>query len=525
MEKTVKSKSFIILICNLFISCCIYGQLPLNTNFVFGNSTQGSTQGTNSEDWIYGVKSLGSGDFLTTGYSESTSGTITKNPTATLYDNTGNVIWEQKYSCILGIGIDIYDTPNGFIIIGRGTRFGSCADPISFFSILIDKSTGAMNQSYGIKLYNHQTLPFPPPQNGAVHTLVLELGEGKPRSCEIKNSNGQLKGFMICGNIYDNSFPPSAGSNNVTTASFLLEIDLNGMPVTTFGNYGLQIYYQNTSSQWYSTHFHNVCVNYDIGGNPVGYAVVGSINENSSSAPQSNGNFGNDALFLTTDAAGNITFEDVFDETSRLKNTITPISYIYTDNADNSLCTNFYYNNLTYLNQENSNERATRIKQISNGGDFILLTQFDFTYYGFHNSSPCANTYPSVASLFIAADPAIIRINRTSMAFTWTQNLYQSTGLDFENSLIVSGNDAFILGSTMQEPSTSTPTDQRAVLSKVSISGGGTITYEQVYDLTPTGASMICPFSFDIDAGAGLIIAGDDNLNNDNYHLIFVSPR
>ena len=48
--------------------------------------------------------------------------------------------------------------------------------------------------------------------------------------------------------------------------------------------------------------------------------------------------------------------------------------------------------------------------------------------------------------------------------------------------------------------------------------------YKHVYNETANSQTMICPFSFDFDATGGIIIAGDNDLNDDDYNFISFSP-
>jgi hypothetical protein len=518
MKQNIIKSTVLLCASQLWIGLAI-AQLPQNVGKTLGISNQGTTQGPSSEDWNYGVKSVPGGDFITAGYSWQTTSPFTRNPTIVKYNSTGVVIWEQKYTCIIGVGVDIYDLPNGYLMIGEGVRAGGCADPVSFFSILVDKTTGAVDQTYGVKMYNCQTLPFPPGQNGLAQTLVGAITSNRPTSCEIKNPGGQIIGFMMCGNYIDNSFPTNTSTfgNNSSNGCFLLKIDINGRPDPTFGTSGLKTYLPNSPGRYPQPHLFDVCVNYNSSGNVIGYVAVGAVNE-SNTTFKVWGDFDQDAFIMMVNTTGNVTNYDVFDETAHLKNTSTPLSYIYTDSPENPVCPNNVTFGAPNLPQENSNERATRVTQIGNGLDFIVLSQNDFRIV-YHS---CPQVYPSTNAFYLASDPGIIRVDGSGN-FIWATNVFQSSGRDFNNDLLITpSNDILVLGSTNTEPVPGTPIDQQAVVSKLSPSG--VIIYERVYDEVGSGQAKFCPFAFDFDQSGSIIMVGDNELNSDNYAILGYSP-
>ncbi|MCC6369528.1 MAG: hypothetical protein IT236_00840 [Bacteroidia bacterium] len=520
MKKNIIKLSVMFCASQLWIGTA-FAQLPLNVNKTLGLTNQGTTQGVGSEDWNYGVKTLPGGDFLTTGYSTDViSSPAVRNPTIVKYDMLGNVLWEQKYTCISGVGVDIYDLPNGYLMIGAGKRNGGCADPDdSFFSLLVDKTSGTLDQTYGVKMYNCQTLPFPPGQNGLVHTKVGAMISNRPTSCEIKNNSGQITGFMLCGNYIDDSFPSNTSTfgQNSTNGCFLLKIDVNGLPDPTFGTSGLQTYLKNLPGKYFQPHFFDVCVNYDGLGNVLGYVAVGAVNESITTFKQW-GDFDMDAFFMMVNTSGTVTYYDVFDETTHLKNTATPLSYPYTDTPDYLVCPN----NITFgapnLPQENTNERATSVAQIGNGMDFIILSQNDWRLV-YHS---CPLVFPSTNAFYISSDPGVLRVDPFGNVI-WATNVTQSSGRDFNNAVLVTpSNEILVLGAINTEPNPGTPVDQKALVSKLSPTG--VIIYENVYDETSSGQTKICPFAFDFDQSGGIIMVGDNQLNGDDYAIIGFSP-
>lgn len=517
----MKSLNSALLVISFFLFFKSFSQLPQNVNYSWGSSIQGATSGSGSEDWIYGLKTLNNGDYIVTGYVRYLVGTTyIKNPIAMLVSASGAKIWEQSYQCISGQGQDVYDHPLGYVIIGRGTSAASgCSGPPSMFSILVDKTTGAIIQSWGIKFYNEQTIPsFPIAQNGLTTTSINEYNNGKPRSCEIKNGNGQVTGYMICGNYNDNSFPNNAMTlTHFTTGCFLLKIDYYGRPDATFGNGGLKTYFENTSQKNFNPHLFNVCVNYDGSGNPQGFVAVGDVNENLPVLPPLGGSFNRDAVVFMTDMVGNIYYTDIYDESTHLKNTPTPASYPYTDTPDNPICPQ----GLIYPGQENANEKATRVRQKFNGGPFIVLNQFDYTFYGMPSSFSCSNIYPPTNGFFLASDPSVMEID-PSGNIIWTKNVFQSTGRDYENDLLVGTNNILVLGMTLMEPFPGTPTYMQAIVSKLDFAGN--LLYDNVYTDNTSSQARFCPFDFDFDNGGGIIIGGDNDLNADDYQLINFAP-
>ncbi len=504
---------FAIVIALVFNQNKLFGQLPQNINKVFGWQKQGTVQGPGSSDWVYDVKSLPGGGYIATGYSELG---LNKNPIVIKLDASGNIVWEQKYTCITGTGIDIYLINNKCYIIGAGNRNGSCGDPSSIFSIKVDFITGNLDQTYGVKLYNYQTLAFPLPQNGQTHTVIDPFQFGYSRSCEI-TSGGNSTGFMICGNFNDNSIPTGLMNVFVTTGCFLLKIDLEGRPDISFGNNGLSIYFQNIAGRYYNPHLRSVCVNYDINGNPQGYAVVGGINEQLGVAP-TQGLIGFDALLFYIDLVGNITLTNVFDDSNHYKNTIAPFSILYTDQPDNLICANSTLP-LYLLPQENNNEVAKCIKQVANGGDFIVVAQFDLAIFTYFTS--CGFTYPTTGNFFIA-DPAVIRFDLAGTPL-WSKNINESSGVDFENRLLIDQNNIFVLGCTMTDPP-GAPVSEQALISKLDFAG--TVLYERVYNETANSQTKYCPFSFDFDINTGgIVIGGDNDTNSDDYTFIGYTPR
>lgn len=534
-----KSSAFVFTL-TILLSIKSEAQLSQNANKLTGISVTGTTSGSNSSDWIYGVTTLTYGlgfSTIATGYVETSS---SKNPICVLTQTSG-LTFEEKYPIDHGRGFEVIETPNGIFIFGEGDYVSGATVIRSLFSAKINPATGTLDATYGsggIKFYNELNTGIPAGQNGLAHTHVGSVSSNKLGSRAIINQQNFalvgphiLQGFILCGNYCDDSYPNNASSAtyfgnsaNLTTGCFLLKLDANGDPDPNFGTNGVVTYYSNSSGDYKGPHVFDVCVDYDSNGDFQGYTAVGSINENPSIL-QAHGDFNNDAFFFRTDTDGVIICETVYDETTYMKTSGSPYSISYTDNSDNSFCSNWAtpIRPVIALTQENTNERAVRVKQAGDGNGFIVANQFDFTFWFHDLASPCSLTYPSTG-FFVAADPAIFYIDQ-SCAPVWTQNTYQCSGVDFGNDILYdkTGDVVMVLGSTMQEP-LGTPVYQQPIVSQLNVSNG-TINYEYVYDDTSASSppqSMFCPFSFDFYGGKGIIIGGDNDLGNDDYEFIWI---
>ncbi len=514
---SIHTTKIIIIVLSVLCLQPVYCQiiLPLNTG-ALNNFHYSSSNTANTINWIHDVKII-QGDIFHTGYVDDG----TKHPSIVKYGASGSIIWETNITCIDGVGLCVFDNPNGLLVFGEGQRINGCTDPISMFSVLVDKTTGVIINNYGLKFYNEQTLPFPPAQNGQGLTVVQRLTNNRTKFCDIKGTSGNVIGYMVCGNYMDNDFPSNSNTlQNFSNGSFLLKLDIDGKPNLSFGNQGLLLYNQNVSPKYYNSHFMSVSVNYAPASTTInGYMVVGYRNENIT-VQQTNSDYGTDAFIISLDANGGVIWEDIYDDVNHYKNTTMPISIPYTDNPENSVCANF----ATLPGLKNKNERGTRLIQDVSNGNFYVLNQNNYTLFYYPTSAPCTAVYPT-SGFYVSADPAVFCISPTTGTISWVTNLNQSMGADFENDILfmANTNELLVLGATATDPpsGSSSPNNQKAVVSKLTATTGA-IKYEHSFLYQTNSQTMFCPFSIYADA-SDCYIGGDADgasAGKDYYEII-----
>ncbi len=488
----------------LLVSISAFSQLPSNMNTVANFHSPPSGGGSLTRGWVLDMKLLSSGDVVTVGYTAN-------NTYAAIYPTItkrvgGTLIYEQVLTCISGMYLNMFDTPAGYVVFGTGNEVGSCSPHNGYFSVLLDKSTGLPISNWSIKFYDGATISSSPKTLAGGLATFDRLTNDIPSFCEIKNTAGSITGYMICGN-YSAGYMSTL--QNYSDGSFLLMTDVLGNVDCSFGNNGLVYFHQTGagSTKYLNSHVNAVAVDYNTAGKPQGFVACGFLNENPLTAPAySEDNI--DAFIIKTNLTGNILWEDIYDDNVHRKNGLA-YGIPYLDNPDFGSCAN---TNLLTKPQENNNEMAIRLVQDRATGDFLVLNRFDYVYGYLY--SGCPSSYPT-SGLLTFADPTLLRIQSNNTVI-WSQNLFQSSGVDYENDLelLPNGSEVLVLGCT----TTNNLIFQEAVVSKVDINTSA-ILYERVYASSASGQTMICPFTLSSDGVLGSIGGDADgtSINWDYY--------
>jgi hypothetical protein len=477
------------------------------------------------EDWYYGVMTASDGGFVGTGYAELPDPSVAidpthpynnliKQPTAVKLDKDGKFLWETDLSDnnfsstsqgASGYGLQIIeDNVNGYyIVFGYKVKtYGSNAYASSgHFSARLDRTTGAIDPTWGIKYYNANTLGL-----DAFGYIHMSLGYSWAE--EIRDNLGNITGFVISSSInkFDNTGAPSG--NNLDYASLhgvAIKLDANGnidtgvngfVEASTPGALGFKFLgvgvFAGPAAGFLvrNTQLSYATVDYSSPGVVNGFVFTGSENE-SPSVYQNDAPYSRNACLYKTDLQGNIIWTKNFDAT--IPN--------YTDDftTDNNPCP---ANNI-----KTADEVGAYVEQITPGGDFIMVAQFN--KFVKTDASPCINNRVTDQG-FYQTDPAVIRFD-PSGNFKWAINIPNSTGIDFFNPLkLINNNTEAIVGGSYAHPTDNTVMPQ---ITKLNIASATTpiIEWTHQYMDYANNQQNVCLFGLDYTLDNGYVMAGNDD--------------
>lgn len=466
------------------------------------------------EDWYYGVMAASDGSFLGTGYAEipdpNNVAFAPKQPTIVKLDKDGNFLWEtaltnNDYNAtgegVSGYGVQIIEDATGYIVFGIKVQKNSANNYSNsgHFSARVDKNTGVIDPTWGFKYYNVFTLGLD--ALGYVH-MNLDYTWAE----EIRDNTGAITGFILASSINKNN--DAVHSNNVDFASVsgvAIKLDASGNIDPTFtepttGGLGYKFIKPNTSTLFPSTSLKYATIEYDALGNPQNFIFTGTVNENPS-AYASNSGYTKDAFVCKTNLNGNIVWQKTFSKSPASMG----VSYIDNLATDNNPCLD---------NIKTNDEAAVYVEQLTHGGDFVMVAQFNIFVNGDGNSNThtCTNnrlTGPDGQG-YLQTDPAVIRFNSAGV-FQWAINIPNSTGIDFFNPLkvmnngteaVVGGNYAGTTGDLVMPQ-----------LTKLDVSSATTptIKWNKTYMDFVNNQKNVCLFGIDITADNGYVIGGNND--------------
>lgn len=107
-----------------------------------------------SEDWIYGIKAVSDGGYVTAGYAEKIPGGYPHYSSAIKVNANGSLLWETILTDGVnpddGFGVDVFEIPSGYVIFGVKSQTITGGNSYSgYFSCLLNKTTGAIITSWG----------------------------------------------------------------------------------------------------------------------------------------------------------------------------------------------------------------------------------------------------------------------------------------------------------------------------------------------------------------------------------------
>ncbi len=263
--------------------------------------------------------------------------------------------------------------------------------------------------------------------------------------------------------------------------AMLIKLDVNGNLDLSFNSTGYKTYGNNTSSA------RNARVIYDVLGNPTEFVFTGYINNGTD----------DDVYVVKTDLGGNVIWQNNYAET-----TLTG----YIDNGpDATLCST------CFTSTETNNEHGFSIEQKGNGGNLAILAWFDYQGFCFPPSSGLCSPYNYLDQSYLDIDGALFELDLNGIPTGIAVNVAHYTGIDFFTPFVFDGTDYVILGADATNPAL-----VQSNLTKIDGTNGNVKWTRNVQG----DGSVNCPFGLDLANDGGYIIAGNNEIDDEDYLAI-----
>jgi hypothetical protein len=429
-----------------------------------------SVSGANSEDWLYSVIQASDGYFVGGGYTEDTDyyGAVVK------FDPISRkIVWEKRF----GTGAIIYDvieTSAAYVAVGSTQPAGQKG---SLMVVSIDKANPA----------SAATFLFPAPTRFAAEdTQGFAIRN-------IVSASGANDGYAIVGTEFANI------GYEVPTTAFILRLDAN-FKAMIFGGQSDGFALLGGDGPGGAAYLpESLCkklsLTHTAAGDVSGFIAVGAI-------PRTSQTENYDLFVERLDLQGNVL----------AMKTIT---------ATDLEAVGPYKNHVTFSpvcilsapSLQTSRTEGFDVVEIVNGGDFMVMVQANVTKIS-QTGNDCTN-YLLDGKSYIDLTPVLVRITPGLQVLS-AKPLGRFSGLDFQTPLVmmkdgfaVAGNDA---------TGNATTINTRVIKTNFS----GDVIWTGDY-LIP-GDSTDCAFAAAKTSDDGIVVAGNNDLNGDDYFALKIKP-
>ena len=165
----------------------------------------------------------------------------------------------------------------------------------------------------------------------------------------------------------------------------------------------------------------------------------------------------------------------------------------------------------------NDEENGYELKQIIDGGDFILSIRINYIYTNWSGSIAC--DLSSLEQEYYSFQEILMRLDYNDLHATWAKNIGQFEAIDFRPEIEIENSDhsVMVLGAK--------PFNHKIqnYLAKCDYNNSGNIIWEKTFTdgtVDPDGEYENCPFSLVKTYDGGYLVSGNNGINDEDYMMI-----
>ncbi len=487
-------RGLVTILCLFFISVFLAHAQPSKDWGWTSPSVYEQLPETTRGNWLYDVIQTSDGGYLGGGF-VSRLEDMTMNvvrPSLVKLDAHRQRVWEKRYdvaaSASVGGVYDLLETTDGYLAFGStGITRNRLNGTSELYLLKVDKATGDILWTRFFGSNNLTNFAGSIEQSDSAGLCGIGyVGGGSIRP--ILGTGGQSTGYIISSTAVRLPHPTNLLG---LRGAVLIKIDEQGNLDQDFGgsNHGWSLYGGNGPNYAIGA---NARVVYDAGGAAAGFILVGS--RFTSTTP-----IVGDVFLLRTDMVGSVLWEKTFSEAGLINDN----AYVDVDFPDQPLCPG-----ATTI-EDRPDERGISLEQISPGGDFVVSCEFDFK---FATHSGCTGFG---SNSVLEADAVLMRIGMDG-DFRWAKNVGRFNGIEFftpieivNDGVVISGNSATTNG----------------IISTrfIKTDFDGNILWNIIAHGDESGAADNCTFGLSKTVDGGFVVAGNNELNGDDYFMVHVT--
>ncbi len=473
----------------------------------------GGQQTTSGADWLYNIIGTSDGGSLGVGFAVATFGNnpAAGFPAAVKLDATGHAEWMYVYqdnNNYNGLFYDVVELDGYYYMIGIKV---DPAYPSKPGLVLVKIASDGTAQYY--KYYHPGNLPDFATWN-ANHNPTPYPTDGVGNYTSINSyydNNCNCNRLIIASSVFTTAACCGGPGIDRHQGAILINVELNGSYVSTFGpggnQYGYQIFeYDETNNhvdRRTAGFYANKVVDPGTGG-VTGFILTGStlitpapIATSGLHCGTVSCNFRN-VYVVKTDVAGNRVWDNVFNENS----------IAYNDLASPRVCST--------CDNESGSQIGRQVEQKPCTNDFIVLGEFDYNLcFG-----PCP-TNTILVEATTTFDGVVFGVNGNTGAYSssaFTTSLAENYGSeDFASRMVVLDDGSVMVCADVVNPA---PYELEAVLVKLP-PGGGSPVWKGHYS---GSADEKCSYGLGQTLDNGFVLAGNNDENHDDFDVVKVGP-